>query len=397
MKVLIVINNLDSGGAQKSLVSFLKALEEDGGFADYSIDLLLGEKKGIFLQDIPKQVNIIDTPKYFKWMNCEVHELNIIKDFSLYGIIGKVLYIIKKKIGRNSKYGRSEFWLTWRNIIPTNDKQYDIAIAYMDGWPNYYVTEKVNAKKKVLWVHNEYQKLGYYKELDKRCYENSDRMITISEKCRASLIEAFPECIEKITVLENITLASDIMRKANRGCAPEFERNKEKMKLLSVGRLVEQKAFDLAIRTANELRKRNISFIWLILGEGPDRAKLEKLISEYQLENYVFLLGVRENPYAYMNACDIFVQTSIFEGKSIVIDEAKLLSKPIVITNYKTAKDTIKNRINGIIVSMDENSVADGIEEFINNCDFKNKVVDYLKANCHGNESELNKYIDVMF
>ena len=396
-KILIVINDLNSGGAQKSLSSFLKALKLENKLDKYDIDLLVADKSGIFLNDLPSEVNLIDIPLYFKWMNCELKDLSFIKDFSAKGIIGKLISIIHKRFFHNAKYGNSEFWLTWKKIIPKCKKHYDVAIAYMDGWPNYYVSQKVDASKKVLWVHNEYQKLGYCHELDESCYKNCDRVITISEECRKAFIDSFPDLEEKISILENIAIASEITNKAEEGTAEEFSNSSAKTKILSVGRLSEQKAFDLAIRAALKLKEKGFDFIWVILGEGPDRNKLNALIEEYDLRDCVLLPGVKANPYAYMKACDVFVQSSKFEGKSIVLDEAKILKCPIVVTDYKTVHDTITDKVNGLIVSMNEDDIASAVIKITEDHLLRETIIGNLEKYSGGNEKELSKYIELMY
>lgn len=392
MKVLIVINDLRSGGAQKSLVSFLKKLDEIGVSQKYEIDLMVSEYDGIFVKDIPQSINAFQSDYIFKWMNCPFNRINFVNNFSLIGLYAKIKTIIQRKILKK----KINVWKLWKKYIPENEKEYDVAISYMDGWPNYYVIDKVKASKKVLWIHNEYQKLNYSKDFDKAFYEKCNQIITISDRCRDSFVEVFPEYSKKIDILENITLSSDIMRKANLETAEEFEKDDNKLKLLSVGRLSEQKAFDLAIKSANILKNNGINFHWIILGEGPDRGMLESLIQEYNLDEYVSLPGVKSNPYPYIMKCDIFVQTSIFEGKSIVLDEAKLLAKPIVVTNYNTVYDNIDNGKNGIITEMTPQAIASGIEKYISNSELKNSVVDELKNNYHGNEDEIQRYISLM-
>ena len=167
------------------------------------------------------------------------------------------------------------------------------------------------------------------------------------------------------------------------------------MNLLSVGRLGEQKGFDLAIKSAKVLKDRGVNFIWIILGEGPDRKKLQEQIDADDLNNNVKMIGIRSNPYVYIKKCDIFVQTSRFEGKSIVLDEAKIFCKPIVVTNYPTVGDSIVDGQNGLIVEMDECSIADGIQRLLENTTLAESFVSELRK-AEGNEKELNRYIGNM-
>ena len=254
--------------------------------------------------------------------------------------------------------------------------------------------DKGCAQKKVLWIHNENQKLRYNVEFDRPYYESCDRIITISQKCLESFVEVFPTLKNKISILENITIKKDILNLGNDGVAVEFE-EQNRVKLLSVGRLGAQKGFDLAIKSAKILKDRGVDFIWIILGEGPDRKKLQEQIDADELNNNVKLIGIRSNPYVYIKKCDIFVQTSRFEGKSIVLDEAKIFCKPIVVTNYPTVGDSIVDGQNGLIVEMDECSIADGIQRLLENTILAESFVSELRK-AEGNEKELNRYIGNM-
>ena len=193
----------------------------------------------------------------------------------------------------------------------------------------------------------------------------------------------FPTLKNKISILENITIKKDILNLGNDGVAVAFE-ERNRVKLLSVGRLGAQKGFDLAIKSAKVLKDRGVDFIWIILGEGPDRKKLQEQIDADELNNNVKLIGIRSNPYVYIKKCDIFVQTSRFEGKSIVLDEAKIFCKPIVVTNYPTVGDSIVDGQN-----------ADGIQRLLENTILAESFVSELRK-AEGNEKELNRYIGNM-
>lgn len=398
MNILIVINDLGSGGAQRSLISFLQCLEEKNLLDKYNIDLLVSDRAGIFLEKVPSKVNILDTAKNIMWMNCPLSNRRLLKKINFEAAIYKIKWIITRKINIacGNFYTGKTLWENWKNVIPKMEKKYDVAISYMDGWPNYYVIEKVQACKKVLWIHNEYQKLNYDANYDINYYSKCDKIITISKECLNSFVSVFPEYKDKICILENITLARDILRKAEEEVASEFIHRKNVLKILSIGRLSQQKAFDLAIMAARKLREKKVEFFWLILGEGSERSKLEKLIHDNNLDHCVSLVGIKSNPYPYIRECDIFVQTSRFEGKSIVLDEAKIFAKPIVVTNYDTVYDSISHMENGLISEMDAESIALNIIKLQNDQFLRKTLTDKLRNESHGNEDELQKYISVM-
>ena len=115
-----------------------------------------------------------------------------------------------------------------------------------------------------------------------------------------------------------------------------------------------------------------------------------------ELVKEVKLVGIKENPYPYIAGCDIFAQTSRYEGKSIALDEAKILNKPILVTNYATVGASINNGENGLIVSMNGESVAEGLMKLSENQQLRNQLVENLKKEKTGNEEEINKYIQLI-
>lgn len=394
MKVLIVIHDFGSGGAQKSLVSFLKGLEMNSKLNNYEIDVLVSDNYGIFKKDIPQKVNVNISDSTITWMNCPLKNRRIWKNMSFKAVYGEIKWILWQKF--KTKSGARKIWECWKNLIPENSKEYDVAISYINGWANYYVMDKVKAKKKILWIHNDYQMQPHDEKFDKKYYEKCDKIVTISEECKKSFLKSFPELYNKIYVLQNITLVDDVINKAHSERAKEFEIKKDCLKILSVGRLTEQKAFHLAIDAAVDLKKKGIKFLWLIIGEGEERTKLESMIRKYKLDNYFLLPGIKENPYSYIDQCDIFVQTSIYEGKSIVLDEAKVLAKPIVVTNYPTVKASITDMKNGMIADFDGKDIAEKIVNLYQNKIIQNQFKKELILEQNQYSKELDKYIEVM-
>ena len=391
--VLIVINSLESAGAQKSLVSFLRCLSESPESLRYDIDLLVARPRGMFYSDVPKDVCLVPPPPELVWMGTESGDPLLKQHPSRLGWMGKLLWklSLKQLPLHHALNEEQRLWLNWRSLIPEYPKAYDVAVSYMNGFPNYYVIDKVRAARKVLWIHNEYEKLNYDIAFDAPYYEACDRIITISDACKESFLKFYPRHRDKIDVLENITLASDILAKGEDGDAPEFEGADHR--ILSIGRLSAQKQFDLAIRAAAVLKRRGLRFRWLVLGDGADEPELQKLIDSNGLTDAFQLAGVRTNPYPYFMHCDVFVQTSRFEGKSIVLDEAKIFGKPIVSTDYPTVYDNLKNEETGLIVPMEAEAVADAIDRLLHDFCLRERLQANLRDTAQGNEKELINYL----
>lgn len=396
-KVLIVIHDMRIGGAQKSLVSFLQCLTASQMGKEYEISLMVIDPNGPFLKQIPESVKLISPPKPLRWLGSAFGKELLLHHFSFGSLWGECCWLIRKKLKRLPKaYNlQQKLWHSWKSRIPVNRKEYDVAISYIDGVPNYYVVEKVLAKKKVLWVHNEYEKLGYCPDYDKSYYEQADGIVTISEKCRQSLIQAFPAQQEQVHILENISSASDIIGKSRQGECPEFA-DSTGVKLLSVGRLNPQKGYDLAISAAKLLQEQGVDFLWLVLGDGPDREVLQQKIDDCGLQSRFRLLGSRENPYTYMQCCDLLVQSSRFEGKSVVLDEARVLSKAAVVTNYATVRDSVEHGKTGWITEMTPEDLAEGILLLCRDKALRADIEEYLQNLPKGNEAELHQYLRIM-
>lgn len=386
--VLIVIHALGCGGAEKSLVSFLKALPED----KWNIDLLVASPVGMFMDEIPKYVNrvtdLYDVENYASRLEDRRKKVCGIRDF-----ISQVKWQIQSKI---CKYPELTFdekrWKIWGRYLPKMEKEYDLAVSYMNGFPNYFVIEKVKAKKKILWVHTDFDKRGFNYEFEQPFYQKADSIVTISQACVDSIVRVYPEFEDKTVVLENISSAKVVNNLAKEKIDDEYF-NDSRMKILSIGRLNEVKGFDFAIEAAKILRNKNLDFVWYIVGEGPLRTALQVMIDKYNLTDRVKMIGIRPNPYPYIAECDIFVQPSRCEGKSIVLDEAKILCKPIVVTNYETVVNSISAGVNGVIAEMTPESIANAIYNLAIDDDRRKCLSDKLRSENNGNDDEIVKYI----
>ena len=166
--------------------------------------------------------------------------------------------------------------------------------------------------------------------------------------------------------------------------------------ILSIGRLNNQKGYELAIKACKILVDKNIDVYWFVLGEGEEFKNLKNQIDSNNLNNRFILLGTRENPYPILSKVDIFVHTARFEGFGIVITEAKILSKPIVITNFNIAESHITHNDNGLISEMTSVSIAKNIEILYNDKALKNSFSKKLSSNDYGNEDEILKFYEII-
>ena len=161
---------------------------------------------------------------------------------------------------------------------------------------------------------------------------------------------------------------------------------------MSIGRFTHQKNFDNIPNIARRIVEAGYDNLkWYIIGFGDDESLIRRKIAEEDMKKHVIILGKKENPYPYIKACDIYVQPSRYEGKSIAVREAQILCKPVVITNYATAHSQVQDGVDGVIVPMDNEGCAKGITNFIENKELQNNLVAYLSTHDYGNEQEVEK------
>lgn len=364
--ILFVIDTLRMGGAEKSLVSLLKALDPKM----VNVDLFLFETGGVLQSEVPKWVNIIGADPVTRGMTLEMRKYlgGVIKKRHLGAAAARLRITLDSKFGHSPKFG----WNKIKKYIPELQKNYDAAIGYLEGFPDFFVIDKVKAKKKIGWIHSDFtgrmitsEAVSYYNQFDE--------LVTISDACKEAFINAVLGTESKIHVLENIVLTDEVCRKAASKVIDLWDCS-DATQLVTVGRLDYPKGIDIAARTAKILADRQIPFCWHIYGKGIMKNEIEQYVNENKINDKFILEGIRENPYPYMKKADIIVQPSRWEGKSIVLDEAKILGKAIVVTSYQSVTDQITDRVTGLITEIEPEKIADGIELLIKDKDLKMKL-----------------------
>lgn len=385
-KILFVMPSLSGGGAEKSLVTLLSMIDYDM----FDVDLFLFKQEGLFLDMLPNNVNLIPIPRemkaFYQDLSKALGELKRLKRYDLY--LKRIVMALLKRLSRKNPNG-----LAWKKFIhacPNLNDNYDIAVGYLEYAPIYFIVDKVVAKQKLGWIHNDYTAIKGNKNFDQSYFEQLKYLVTVSSECKKTLDEYFPHLQENIKVIENI-----ISPKIIQGMVSSediYKDNYKGIRLLTIGRLEYQKGYDLAIPAISQLRKSGYEVHWYIIGTGQEQENLRKMIEKYSLENDITFIGTTANPYSYISQCDIYLQPSRYEGKSIAIEEAKILSKKIITTNFTTIKDQITDGENGMIVEMNSNAIFDGLKSLIDNKELGIKYMHNLHYSKKNNENEINKF-----
>ncbi len=390
-RIFISMHYLELGGAEISLIGLLQALD----YSQYDVDLFLHRHQGELMQFIPKEVNLL--PEITSYACIE----NPLTEAIRRGQFGVVWGRLKAR-WRARRYQPRDASLPQNAIfqyiaqeiepcLPSLEKygEYDLAISFLQ--PHNYVLSKVKAKKKVCWIHTDYTKVEFDVDAELPIWSAYDHIVSISPDVTKTFLQVFPSLEDKIVEIENI-LSSEFVRKRADETNVDSEMPKEKGRanLLSVGRFTDAKNYDNVPDICRLVREQGVDVRWYIIGYG-EEALIRQKIHEAGMEEFVILLGKRTNPYPYMKACDVYTQPSRYEGKSVTVREAQMLCKPVVITNYATAKSQIRDGVDGVIVSKDNEGCAKGIADFIKNIQLQNEIKNYLHDHDYGNVEEVEK------
>lgn len=386
-KVLFIIGTLQSGGVSKSMVSLLNAWDRE----KYDTSLLLCCKEGnVFSKYLPEDVNVIYNPVVEHVMG----GFSSAKWLLLHGYFLLSLGVLLRMfLSRISRPLAGELIAKMMPVV--SHINYDLIVDYGGQQLLYYMVCKLSAVKKVSFFHSDYSKWSFYYSADKKFYPSVDHIFTISETCVDSLKHFFPNCADKVSIMENISSPTMIRQQALESLGNFRERILEMKSdgniiLCTIGHICRGKGFDFALEASEVLKRRGVKFKWVFIGKVLEEDLL-KLITDKGIEDYILLVGIQSNPYPYINLSDIVVHPSRFEGKSISLDEAKILCKPIVVTNFSTVGDQFVNRKNGTICEMNGEAVANAIVELMNDSSLRESYQKYLETHIVDNSSEVNK------
>lgn len=357
--ILFVCSSMKMGGAEKSLVNLLNMIDYD----KYSVSLLLLQNRGVLKQQIPSKVNILDLPQKAKSLYDEDQRsfINILMKIIKYVSTGLEFFL-----WRDYDAVRAHRWVDFYcRFCEKLPYCFDAVIAFQSGESTYFSFDKIIAKRYVTYFHTDIKNIKLASKIDDKYLKLADLIVTISPQCVDSIVSLFPNYKMKTVCLNNPVSYSLIHKLAGDVLPIEYEKFCGYIKIISVGRLVDIKGFDLVIDAATILKNKKIMFKWFIVGEGKERKKLEKQILQNKVSDCVFLIGQRTNPYPYIKFANLLVQSSRYEGKSVVLDEAKILEKPIVVTNYNSVKDQIIDGVSGYICEMNPDSIAKGVMKSI--------------------------------
>ncbi len=383
---------LELGGAEMSLIGLLNALDP----AKVDVDLFIYCHRGPLMKFIPKWVNLL--PENTAYAVIESPIAVALKRGHLGVVAGRLMAKLKCQQFRRHYPAKGDdaaimqyvgnYVTPWLPRI-NPDVEYDLCISYLT--PHNIGRDKVRAKKRLAWIHTDYSTVDIDVVRELPVWGAYDHIASISHDVTSSFLNAFPSLSDRIIEIENILSADFVHSRAERSVELP-----ETVRLLSIGRYCTAKNYDNVPDICRRLRLQGVDAKWYIIGFGGSEELIRQRIAEAGMEEHVILLGKKDNPYPYIKACDIYVQPSRYEGKSITVREAQILCKPVVVTNYPTASSQIKNGVDGVIVPLDNEGCARGLADFIADTALQQRIVDYLRIHDYANTSEVEKIYSLL-
>lgn len=390
-KILIFSHALEIGGAERALLGLLDSLD----YTQYSVDLFLMRHEGELFKQIPVEVNLL--PEIPQYASLATPIKRVIRKGQLFVAFGRTVgkfcasrYVKKHKILRDNCVGLEYSHKYTCVFMPKiSAETYDLAISFLT--PHYFVAEKVNAKQKIAWIHTDYSKVAVNVDSELAMWDKYDYIASISEAARVAFGKVFPSLIPKLSVIENISSKKLILQQVLEENVQTEMPKDGSIRILSVGRYCTAKNFDNVPDICSRIRAAGFNVKWYIIGFGGDEDLIKQKISEAGMQDYVIMLGKKDNPYPYIAACDLYVQPSRYEGKCVTVREAQILGKTVVITNYATSASQLEDDLDGVIVPMDNEGCAKGIADLLCDPEKMQRLAEACRRRDYSNAQEVEK------
>ncbi len=393
-KILIVSFDLEVGGIERSLLGLL----ENFDYSKYDVDLMLYSHTGDFMKFLPDNGYRLlpENPKYATFRKGIAGVVKAGYPLLAFKRLRARLYaekMLKNGVpeGKTPEFCQAQkCWDYAINSMPELEGEYDVAISFM--WPHHFVAKKVKAKKKFAWIHSDYTKAFYDAPADEKIWQTFDKIVGVSEGSRRMFCEVFPSLEPKTTFIENL-LSQEFVRAQARENIDTSDMTVEdgEISIVSVGRYVYAKAFDVAVEVLRKMFDDGYNVKWFVIGYGSDEEMLRNKAKEFGVEDRFILLGKKLNVYPYVDKADLYAQPSRFEGKSVTIREAQMLGKACIVTNFPTAGSQVEDGVDAVICGMEIDDIAKAIENMIDDTELRKRIEATAYSRDYGNLDEINK------
>ncbi len=389
--ILIFSHAMELGGAERALLGLLEAMDYDV----FQVDLFLMRHKGELLKYLPEKVNLLPESLPYTCLEIPGKEVFLKKQFKVaagraLGKTAAALQVRRLGLSPDNQVGIEYSHKYTAFAMPEVGRgEYDLAISFLT--PHYFAAEKVRAKKKAAWIHTDYGKVDVDTASELKMWEKYDHIVSISEDVAGQFLKKFPSLETRMVLIRNMLPKESIARQAGAFSALEEMPEGEDILFLSIGRFCHAKNFDNLPDILRRIREKGYRVHWYIIGYGGDLDKISMAVKEAGMQDHVTILGKKENPYPYILACDYYLQLSRYEGYSVSVKEAQLLGKPVIISDYPTAKSQLSDGVDGLIVPMENEACAEAIAGILSRPGLKEKLMAACRQGDYSNRQEIAK------
>ena len=387
IQLLVTFIQVHIGGAMTSLVNFLNSIDCD----KYDVDVIFYQTDGD-RWGIKPEINILPQGKKYASFSAVNLLLKVISPAYMLARLQDIYYKKVKNNHRGAVQIMSKQGCRYSDPLP---KKYDIAVAYEYTWALNYLVTKVNADKKAAWHHLDYKTSGLNFDIDKKAFEAVDRLVFVSENCMHKFVADHPDYKDKSLFIPNILRTDYVRRRGDEPCELPFEDGEGLVKFVTVARIsFEHKGQDRCIRVFARLCDEGLldNVRWTIVGDGPDYDTMCSMIEEYNLGEYIFPIGVRENPIPYMKNHHALLLPSIHEGKPMVVTEGYIMGLVPVVTEYTSAHEQIDNGVDGLVFDNTEEALYQGLKKLLADVSVLDAMKNHINSRDYGNQAEIERF-----
>lgn len=381
-KIVIVNNNLYTGGVQKALVNMLVEIKND-----YDITLFLFKKEGDYVKDIPKEVNIIEGNKFLQLLGTSQEGSKR---------IGKIYYLIRGLLALWTKIINNKVPFFLLMSLQKKIGKFDYAISYLHsaneksfyGGCNEFVLRKVIANKKISFIHCDFLKYGGNTAYNHQIYGEFDKIVAVSEGCKNSFLTALAKLRDKVHVVRNFNNYDEIKTMAE---IDYIEYEKDYFNIVTISRLAKEKGIIRCIPIIKKLVEKGLKIRWHIIGDGELEVEIKQLISENRLDRNILLYGNKMNPYRYLKDADLFLLPSYHEAAPMVFDESRCLGIPILATATTSTKEMIEDNNIGWVCENTDEMIEEKIKYLTTNLQEVRKKKEEMKNEFPSNTKSIHQ------
>lgn len=376
-KILFINGHLNTGGVERSLVDVLRHMD----YEKYAVDLLLLEDTGDYASELPPEVNVLfrDLHNTYGSFASSVRRCIAARDWMCLRL--RTLFLLRKFLGSRALKSAATLLL--------GEHHYDCVIGFRPGICADLAGYSVKAKRRITWWHHGefYVDCVAYGAMCSRM----DAVAVVSRACREMLQDHLPKLADKLICVPNMLDASAILQKVE-----HTPYAKNDLCIVSVGRFAPEKHFENVFPAAKALRQAGIDFAWHVIGDGPERSKLEALIAENDLKDHVILDGSKTNPYPYMKYADLFVHPSYVESQGLTVLEAMALDVPCVVTKSLGPCEFIEDGVNGLLTEQVPEDLTAKVLEILKNHALYQRIKENTKCPGQFSPDRVMKQIEAL-